>query len=258
MAAIVDAVPPQAVLVSFDYPTSMALEYEIWRRHGGLPRLLAMPETALGAPFATDRLRRQLLGGAPFRIGPRDELVAPQAPLLCTCGEPALRDALARQGIVARPTRRPGIFRLRATPSPPPVPAAVLVHELQTIPLLREEIAAVTAPGFSPAAKALRRGPRTASTTRTAGGALVLREVSQDALVADVSSPAGGWVVLTDLYASRWRITVDGRDTPGFRADVLFLGLEVPAGIHRVELRRDTRPFHLGLWLRGPWDYLPL
>ena len=72
----------------------------------------------------------------------------------------------------------------------------------------------------------------------------------------DVTSPDGGWLVLTDLYASRWIVTVDGRPNGSFRADALYLGMAVPGGTHRVEVRRDLRPFSLARWLRGPWDYL--
>ena len=83
-----------------------------------------------------------------------------------------------------------------------------------------------------------------------------MRAVSPDAVILDVASPEGGWLVLTDLYASRWLVTVDGKPSGSFRADALYLGLPVPGGRTGVEVRRDRRPFSLARWLRGPWGYL--
>jgi len=255
MAATVDAVPPRAVLVSFDYPASMALTYESWERHGGAPRVLAVPEVALQVPLAIDRLRRHLAGGAPLRLGPRDELLAPGTPLLCHCPDPSTRDALARQGILTVVAGPPGLYRLQALPGPQPLPAAVLASRLVTVGSLRKAIGAMQDPAFAPTRDAVRLGPEGEEKRPTGGGA-TLRTVSPDAMVVDVASQGGGWLVLTDLYASRWTVTVDGQPSGSFRADVLFLGLPVPGGIHHVEVRRDRRPFALARWLRGPWGYL--
>ncbi len=258
MAAIVDAVPGDDVIVSFDYPASMALLYTAWERHGGRPRVAAIPEVGLVAPIATNHLRRHLLGGAPFRLGPRDELVAPGTPLVCRCPDASTRAALARQGILADPVLRRGLFRLRATPTRPTLPAAILVHRLVTVTSLRAEIEAVTAPSFAPAQTAIRLGRSSSEVWRPPGGGASVREVSPDALVADVASPGGGWVVLTDVYASRWTVTVDGRPADSFRADVLFPGLAIAPGSHRLEVIRDRRPFSLARWWRGSWGYLLL
>ena len=254
MAATVDAVPAGAVLVSFDYPASMALTYEAWERHGGAPRVLAVPEVALQVPLAIDRLRRHLAGGAPLRLGPRDELLAPGTPLLCHCPDPSTREALARQGILTMAAGPPGLYRLQGLPQPKPLPAAILASRLVTVTSLRKAIAAIQDPKFMPARDAVRLGPE--GEERRPAGSATLRAVSPDAVVVDVASPGGGWLVLTDLYASRWTVTVDGRPAGSFRADVLFLGLPVPGGSHRVEVRRDRRPFALARWLRGPWGYL--
>ncbi|HEY0514190.1 MAG TPA: DUF2723 domain-containing protein [Thermoanaerobaculia bacterium] len=254
MAATVDAVPAGAVLVSFDYPTSMALTYEAWERHGGVPRVLAVPEVALRVPLAIDRLRRHLAGGTPLRAGPRDELLAPRTPLLCRCPAPSTREALGRQGILTV-TAGAGLYRLQSIPGPPPLPAAILASRLVRVTSLRKAIAALEDPAFAPARDALRLG-KEGEVRRPRGGSAMLRLVSPDAVIVDVTSPGGGWLVLTDLYASRWTVTVDGRPSGSFRADVLFLGLAVPGGTHRVEVRRDRRPFALARWLRSPWGYL--
>ena len=67
----------------------------------------------------------------------------------------------------------------------------------------------------------------------TAGRA---RITSQDdnRVSIDVDSPGAGVVVLHDLYYPGWEATVDGVTKPVLRANVLFRGVEVPAGHHAV------------------------
>jgi hypothetical protein len=51
----------------------------------------------------------------------------------------------------------------------------------------------------------------------------------------EVDAPADGYLVLNDPYHPWWRASVDGRDAPILRANVLFRAVPVPAGRHRVE-----------------------
>jgi hypothetical protein len=252
LTAAIDAVPSSAVLVSFDYPTAMALTYLAWERHGGRPRVLAVPEVALQVPAALAPVRRHLSGGTPMRWGPRDELLAPGTPLIGYCPEPATREALVRQGISTVPAGRPGLYRLHAASS---LPAAVLASRSIRVPSLRGVVAELQDPGFAPDRDVVRQGAA-GEEKRPEGGTAIPRSVSPDEVIIDVVSPEGGWLVLPDLYASRWLVTVDGRPSGSFRADALYLGLPVPGGTHRVEVRRDLHPFSPARWLRGPWGYL--
>ncbi|MGH6813623.1 MAG: YfhO family protein [Methylocella sp.] len=56
-----------------------------------------------------------------------------------------------------------------------------------------------------------------------------------DSLVEiDVDAPKAGIVVLHDLFYPGWEARVDGHKEPVLHANILFRGVEVPAGHHRV------------------------
>ncbi len=50
----------------------------------------------------------------------------------------------------------------------------------------------------------------------------------------DVESARAGVLVLHDLYYPGWVVKVDGRPRPVLRANILFRGVEIPAGHHKV------------------------
>ncbi|HWB45489.1 MAG TPA: hypothetical protein VG900_08630 [Hyphomicrobiaceae bacterium] len=64
-------------------------------------------------------------------------------------------------------------------------------------------------------------------------------------VVVEADSPAGGWVVLNDVWQPWWFADVDGAPTEMLRANVLFRAVAVPPGRHRV--RFTFRPL-VGAW----------
>ncbi|MCZ7641548.1 MAG: YfhO family protein [Pseudorhodoplanes sp.] len=58
-----------------------------------------------------------------------------------------------------------------------------------------------------------------------------------DRVEIETRSQAGGVLVLHATYYPGWRAEIDGRPAPVLRANVLFRGVEVPAGLHRVVFR---------------------
>lgn len=57
----------------------------------------------------------------------------------------------------------------------------------------------------------------------------------RNSVTLEVESSEHGVLVLHDIYYPGWEATVDGERRPVLRANLLFRGVEVPAGKHRVE-----------------------
>jgi hypothetical protein len=64
-----------------------------------------------------------------------------------------------------------------------------------------------------------------------------------DRVEIDVDSALGGVLAVHETYYPGWVAEIDGRRAPILRADILFRGLEVPAGAHHVVFR--FAPFSL-------------
>jgi hypothetical protein len=65
--------------------------------------------------------------------------------------------------------------------------------------------------------------------------AIAITKYTDSAIAIDVSAEKPGIVVLHDLYYPGWEARVDGVSAPVLRANILFRGVEVPAGHHKVE-----------------------
>jgi uncharacterized membrane protein YfhO len=61
----------------------------------------------------------------------------------------------------------------------------------------------------------------------------------------DVDAPAGGILVLNDVWHPWWRASIDGADTETLKANERFRAVVVPKGTHTV--RFTFHPF-AGAW----------
>ena len=59
--------------------------------------------------------------------------------------------------------------------------------------------------------------------------------------MVEVEAPAGGILLLNDVWHPWWRATVDGADTEIMKANVIFRAVVVPRGRHTV--RFTFHPF---------------
>jgi hypothetical protein len=87
-------------------------------------------------------------------------------------------------------------------------------------------------------------------------GQATLVKYTNTLIEIECDSPDGGWVVLNDVWHPWWFAAVDDQPAPLLKANVLFRGLAVPSGRHRVtltfapisgaiqEIRGGARPVH--------------
>jgi hypothetical protein len=88
--------------------------------------------------------------------------------------------------------------------------------------------------------------PFVAATGR--GGSSRITHRRPDEIDLDVESDGPGYLVVTEAYDRGWRATVDGRPAPITVANLLYRGVALPAGRHRVCLRYRPR---LVVWGAG-------
>jgi uncharacterized membrane protein YfhO len=88
-------------------------------------------------------------------------------------------------------------------------------------------------------------------------GKVTLAAYNNNNVRLEVSADRDGLLVLHDLYYPGWEATVDGVRMPIVKANILFRGVEVPAGSHTVEFSfrplsaRNLMAAASGLFRRG-------
>jgi hypothetical protein len=76
-----------------------------------------------------------------------------------------------------------------------------------------------------------------------ANASVRLTKYEDNSVELDVDTDVAGVVVLHDIFYPGWRVRVDGQEKPVLRANILFRGVEVPAGHHKI--RFSFEPFSL-------------
>ncbi len=67
-----------------------------------------------------------------------------------------------------------------------------------------------------------------------------------DRLIFNITADNSGWLVLADTWYPGWQATVDGDQSPLYRADSIFRAVYVGAGSHQVEIKYRPSGFNFG------------
>jgi hypothetical protein len=78
---------------------------------------------------------------------------------------------------------------------------------------------------------------------------VIVREEAPTRVVIDASLQRPGIVVLADLLAPGWRLTIDDRPAPILRANLSMRAAAVAAGRHTLVYTYDPASVHLGVWI---------
>ena len=141
---------------------------------------------------------------------------------------------------------------------PDPLPRAYVVGAERILPGSPDDWAAILAPGFDPrrdvwlagaegVAAGPAPGPTPSGAPRLRPARVLARRVDGVEVEAELDEP--GVLVLVEAYDPGWRALVDGRPAPVLRANVLFRGVRLAAGRHRVRFEYRPRSAGLGLGL---------
>lgn len=69
------------------------------------------------------------------------------------------------------------------------------------------------------------------------GDIATTRQSANGRIVVDTSSAKDSFLVVSEIYFPGWEATVDGNAARIYQTDYLLMGVAVPAGSHRVEMR---------------------
>lgn len=65
-------------------------------------------------------------------------------------------------------------------------------------------------------------------------------------LTLEGPAPAGSALIVSENFYPGWKATVDGQPATTSRADFTLIGVELPSGAKKVQLRFDSTPYHTG------------
>jgi hypothetical protein len=119
--------------------------------------------------------------------------------------------------------------------NPDVLPRAFVVPEADVMPPRSQALEALRSTDFRK--RVLLEGWQPGVGTSTPTGSFRearLCEYRPNRVVIDVNAGAPGYLVLADVWFPGWRCTVDGTETPVYRANYLFRAVPVPAGEHTL------------------------
>lgn len=148
------------------------------------------------------------------------------------------------------PVASAGPWVLGRVPGAPPWCALhTALARVETTP---DAVAEVTRPDHDPRARCVVEDPGGATAVidgEAAPGRATLVREEAERLELEVEGPAPALLVVREAIATGWSASVDGAPAPLLAADVLFRGVPVPAGRHRVVLAYEAPGRAAGAWL---------
>jgi len=144
------------------------------------------------------------------------------------------------------PSPRPGLVMYE---NPHAVPRAYVTHHVERAPESRTLLARLSAPGFDPLRTSyVEGGPDLGPqpTDRPGQSARIVRDESEVVEIETPALEAPGLLVLADSFYPGWHATVDGAPAPILPANLLFRGVLLEAGAHRVRFEYRPRSVAIG------------
>jgi hypothetical protein len=133
------------------------------------------------------------------------------------------------------------------------LPMAILVHDAQVVHDHEAAWQAVHAPGFDPTRVVVLEEEHASdgSGATGEGGRIEYIRYDLSEIQLAVDMPAGGWLVLSEVYYPGWRATVDGEQVDVLRANYTFRAIPLSAGEHLVRTWFAPWTWHVGLAVSG-------
>lgn len=73
-----------------------------------------------------------------------------------------------------------------------------------------------------------------------------------DIITYSFDAATNQFVVFSEVYYDRgWKAFVDGKETPIVKVNYVLLGLAIPAGQHKIEMRFEPKSYYTGRSITG-------
>jgi hypothetical protein len=137
-------------------------------------------------------------------------------------------------------------------------PRAWVVHEAEGVTNAAAALRRFTTPSFDyrhrmvvEPGQGVGGSGRTVTRGSGAGVAASRTELTPNGTAFSVRSDTAGWLVMADMYAPGWQVTVNGHEAKLLRADYALRAVAIPAGHSQVRLRYRPPGVALGLVITG-------
>lgn len=81
------------------------------------------------------------------------------------------------------------------------------------------------------------------------GSKAVITSYSLGNITLDVTTPADGYLLLSEMYYPGWKAYIDGAEAKVLRADWCLRAIPVRSGSHQIDVRFEPDSFRRGMWI---------